>query len=155
MIGQAQSFVATMADAICSQASSEALDTALAIVSEVAKRKRLEAIRNFARGRVPSHESRPMQVIAAVCQQFGITSEEMLSVSHAKRFADPRAVAMRIMRHELRMGTPEIARLFRRDSSTVTHATTKERPDLAAHATRITGWLRIQWGSEQVVEAAE
>ena len=149
-------FVNTMATAICSQFPSSPVDTALALVAEVARRQRLAAVRDFARGKEPTHISRPHQVVAAVCRGYAVTQEEVLGPTRRRRVTVPRWVAWRVMHRELSMSSKDIAAMFNRDHTTVLHGLARAEAiaDLSQHATEIGDRLRAQWEMDSV-EAAE
>jgi len=151
-----QTLVVALADAICAQAPSGALDTALAVVAEVAKRKRLEAVKEFSLGREPKHISRADQAIAAVCRRFGVTPEELKSACRKSRYTIPRVVAWQLMRTEMLFSVTEIGEMFDRDHSTILRQTEAygDSHEVAAHVTEIAELLRSQWLDTQP-EAAE
>ncbi len=73
---------------------------------------------------------------AAACEQFGISSEELVSHGRATRVAWPRQVAMYLARELTRESLPAIGREFGgRDHTTVLHAwrRTNERMSTDAH----------------------
>jgi ATPase involved in DNA replication initiation len=151
-----KSFVDALADSICAQYPSGALETSLAVVSAVAVRQRMAAVRDFSRGRVVRCQTRKDQVLDAVCQRFGVTSEELRSPCRKKRFSAARAVACSLMRSELQMSSSDVGVEIGRDHTTVLSNTARVRDDsvLAEHANELARALRAQWDVVQV-EAAE
>lgn len=150
-----RSFVDVIADSICAQYPSGALDTALAVVANIATRKRLEAVRDFSRGKEPKTRTRPDQVIGAVCRYYGMTPEELKGSRH-RRVAYARFAAWHVLRTELKLSTLEIGTLFSRDHTSVMRCTeaVENNAELAEQVATITATLRAQWGTE-MGEAAE
>ncbi len=63
------------------------------------------------------------EVLAATCDLFGVTREELLSTTREARIAWPRQVAMYVAREEIGASYPAIAALFGgRNHTTVLHA---------------------------------
>lgn len=150
-----KSFVDTMADAICNQFPSAPVDTALAVVSAVATRQRLAAVKAFARGKEPLGISRSQQIINAVCSAYAVTSDELLCPRRLCRLTAPRRVAWVLMRRELRMSYMAIADAFGRTHTSIIHGVDHAHADaeLLARAADISGRLRASWGTD--AEAAE
>ena len=151
-----KSFVEVMADTIFAQFPAAPLDAALALVSEVAKRQRLDAVVKFARGKEPASSSRADQVLAAVSMRFGVTVDELLGRNRAARLSTPRTVAWSIMRHDLGMSCIEIGAKFGRDHTTILSRWNDPDSDvdLAEHVAELGSRLRSMWCVEHA-EAAE
>ncbi|EME69746.1 hypothetical protein H261_11949 [Paramagnetospirillum caucaseum] len=98
-----------------------------------------------------------------VADEFGITIPEMDGNCRSQRLAQPRRVAMWIIRFALGSSYSQIGRLFRRDPTTIHHAMAviEDRrardPDLAARMDRLLAACRpeaIDIPSEQIPDAA-
>lgn len=61
----------------------------------------------------------PSKIIAAVANQYGIRSEDILGPSHAQEYAQPRQIAMYLCRSILKLPFMKIGDVFSRDHSTV------------------------------------
>ncbi len=59
------------------------------------------------------------QILVAVASTFGIRQEDLIGKSQSRECAQPRHIAMYLLRSELRFSFPKIARIFSRDHSTV------------------------------------
>jgi len=73
---------------------------------------------------------------AAICQQFGLSPDELLSTDRSRRVAWPRQLAMYLSRELTHESLPAIGRHFGgRDHSTVLHAWKRTRARLAIDST--------------------
>lgn len=70
-------------------------------------------------------------IIECVCRYFGITHEQMMSKTRAKPIAHPRQIAMYLARSHTSLSYPDLERIFERDHTTVIHAVTKIKEELA------------------------
>ena len=61
----------------------------------------------------------------AVANYFYIPVEQMISKDRSKDVAYPRQMAMYMIRQELEYSFPDIAKIFKRDHTTVMHACNK------------------------------
>lgn len=73
-------------------------------------------------GGITPRPSRAARIIAATAEAHGITPKDILGASRMPRFAHPRQIAMALCREATGASYPSIARLFRRDHTTVLHA---------------------------------
>jgi chromosomal replication initiator protein len=62
------------------------------------------------------------QIIAQVAKDHGLTADELTGPSRKKVVVEARWTAMRTIRAETKLSTPQIGRLFHRDHTTVLHA---------------------------------
>lgn len=67
----------------------------------------------------------PQSIMKAVANYFYIPVEQMLSASRSKDVAYPRQMSMYMIRLELEYSFPDIAKIFKRDHTTVMHAYNK------------------------------
>jgi chromosomal replication initiator protein len=86
-------------------------------------------------------------ILHVVAKASGITVEELLSTKRERRLARPRQVAMVLCRELTSASYPAIARVFRRDHSTVIHAQAAVdkamTPELAAAMERLRNEVRL------------
>lgn len=73
----------------------------------------------------PDFYPTPERIMQAVANYFSIPVDQMLSHSRSKDVAYPRQLAMYMIRLELGYSYPDIAKLFKRDHTTVMHACSK------------------------------
>lgn len=151
-----KSFVDSLADSICAQSPSSPVDVVAALMVEVAKRQRLAAVRDFARGTSPAYVSRADQIIAETCRAFAVTTEELMGPLHTRRLVRPRHVSWHLLNTELDMSRAEIGRMFDRNHTTVTFGLDRIRskPEAMRVAGEISARLREGWSVGQA-EAAE
>lgn len=87
-------------------------------------------------------------VLTAVCAHFGVTREEALGDGRMQHQAMARQVAATLAKRLLGYSLPRIARLLRRDHSTILHAIrkidrlAKENPDFAETLERLATSIR-------------
>ena len=67
----------------------------------------------------------PERIMEAVANYFYIPVEQMISQNRSKDVAYPRQMAMYMIRQELEYSFPDIAKIFKRDHTTVMHACNK------------------------------
>ena len=157
MITAPRSFVEQMAETIMAEGPSNALSCALDIVAEVAKRQRLAAVVDYARGREPRAQSRAEQVVAEVARRFGETPEDVVGRSADRRLTVPRAVLWDVLHVELEMSAAAIGRFCsRRDHSTILRGLNiaETRDEVRQHVAEVSARLRARWGTDSA-EAAE
>ena len=65
------------------------------------------------------------RIMEAVANYFYIPVEQMISKDRSKDVAYPRQMAMYMIRQELEYSFPDIAKIFKRDHTTVMHACNK------------------------------
>jgi len=85
-----------------------------------------EALRDYVQAGTPFRITLE-QVMKAVCEQFGVSLDEMTGRTRSKQLVVPRQIAMYISREMTDHSLPDIGRAFKRDHSTVIHAHAKVR----------------------------
>ena len=73
----------------------------------------------------PGLNPTPERIMEAVANYFYIPVEQMISQNRSKDVAYPRQMAMYMIRQELEYSFPDIAKIFKRDHTTVMHACNK------------------------------
>ena len=73
----------------------------------------------------PGLNPTPERIMEAVANYFYIPVEQMISQNRSKDVAYPRQMAMYMIRQELEYSVPDIAKIFKRDHTTVMHACNK------------------------------
>ena len=73
----------------------------------------------------PGLNPTPERIMEAVANYFYIPIEQMISQNRSKDVAYPRQMAMYMIRQELEYSFPDIAKIFKRDHTTVMHACNK------------------------------
>ena len=73
----------------------------------------------------PGLNPTPERIMEAVANYFYIPVEQMISQNRSKDVAYPRQMAMYMIRLELEYSFPDIAKIFKRDHTTVMHACNK------------------------------
>lgn len=73
----------------------------------------------------PGLNPTPERIMEAVANYFYIPVEQMISQNRSKDVAYPRQMAMYMIRQELESSFPDIAKIFKRDHTTVMHACNK------------------------------
>ena len=73
----------------------------------------------------PGLNPTPERIMEAVANYFYIPVEPMISQNRSKDVAYPRQMAMYMIRQELEYSFPDIAKIFKRDHTTVMHACNK------------------------------
>ena len=73
----------------------------------------------------PGLNPTPERIMEAVANYFYIPGEQMISQNRSKDVAYPRQMAMYMIRQELEYSFPDIAKIFKRDHTTVMHACNK------------------------------
>ena len=73
----------------------------------------------------PGLNPTPERITEAVANYFYIPVEQMISQNRSKDVAYPRQMAMYMIRQELEYSFPDIAKIFKRDHTTVMHACNK------------------------------
>ena len=73
----------------------------------------------------PGLNPTPERIMEAVANYFYIPVEQMISQNRSKDVAYPRQIAMYMIRQELEYSFPDIAKIFKRDHTTVMHACNK------------------------------
>ena len=73
----------------------------------------------------PGLNPTPERIMEAVANYFYIPVEQMISQHRSKDVAYPRQMAMYMIRQELEYSFPDIAKIFKRDHTTVMHACNK------------------------------
>ena len=73
----------------------------------------------------PGLNPTPERIMEAVANYFYIPVEQMISQNRSKDVASPRQMAMYMIRQELEYSVPDIAKIFKRDHTTVMHACNK------------------------------
>ncbi len=73
----------------------------------------------------PNLNPTPERIMEAVANYFYIPVEQMISQNRSKDVAYPRQMAMYMIRQELEYSFPDIAKIFKRDHTTVMHACNK------------------------------
>lgn len=73
----------------------------------------------------PGLNPTPERIMEAVANYFYIPVEHMISQNRSKDVAYPRQMAMYMIRQELEYSFPDIAKIFKRDHTTVMHACNK------------------------------
>lgn len=81
----------------------------------------IDAIRTENPGLHPT----PERIMEAVANYFYIPVEQMVSSNRSKDIAYPRQISMYMIRQELEYSFPDIAKIFKRDHTTVMHACNK------------------------------
>ena len=74
---------------------------------------------------IPGLNPTPERIMEAVANYFYIPVEQMISQNRSKDVAYPRQMAMYMIRQELEYSFPDIAKIFKRDHTTVMHACNK------------------------------
>ncbi|GAB2044614.1 chromosomal replication initiator protein DnaA [Agathobaculum sp. TL06] len=100
------------------KAMHELMDEAITI--ELAENA-IDALRTENPGLNPT----PERIMEAVANYFYIPVEQMISQNRSKDVAYPRQMAMYMIRQELEYSFPDIAKIFKRDHTTVMHACNK------------------------------
>ena len=100
------------------KAMHELMDEAITI--ELAENA-IDALRTENPGLNPT----PERIMEAVANYFYIPIEQMISQNRSKDVAYPRQMAMYMIRQELEYSFPDIAKIFKRDHTTVMHACNK------------------------------
>ena len=73
----------------------------------------------------PGLNPTPERIMEAVANYFHIPVQHTVSHNRSKHVADPRQMAMYMIRQELEYSFPDIAKIFKRDHTTVMHACNK------------------------------
>ena len=73
----------------------------------------------------PGLNPTPERIMEAVANYFYMRIEQMISQNRSKDVAYPRQMAMYMIRQELEYSFPDIAKIFKRDHTTVMHACNK------------------------------
>lgn len=73
----------------------------------------------------PGLNPTPERIMEAVANYFYIPVDQMISQNRSKDVAYPRQMAMYMIRQELEYSFPDIAKIFKRDHTTVMHACNK------------------------------
>ncbi len=73
----------------------------------------------------PYFNPTPQLIMEAVANYFYIPVEQMLSATRSKDVAYPRQLSMYLIRQELSYSFPDIAKIFKRNHTTVMHACSK------------------------------
>ncbi|MDO5142550.1 MAG: chromosomal replication initiator protein DnaA [Eubacteriales bacterium] len=73
----------------------------------------------------PGLNPTPERIMEAVANYFYIPVEQMISHNRSKDVAYPRQMSMYMIRQELEYSFPDIAKIFKRDHTTVMHACNK------------------------------
>lgn len=73
----------------------------------------------------PGLNPTPERIMEAVANYFYIPVEQMISQNRSKDVAYPRQMTMYMIRQELEYSFPDIAKIFKRDHTTVMHACNK------------------------------
>ena len=73
----------------------------------------------------PGLNPTPERIMEAVANYFYIPVEQMISQNRSKDVAYPRQMSMYMIRQELEYSFPDIAKIFKRDHTTVMHACNK------------------------------
>ena len=73
----------------------------------------------------PGLNPTPERIMEAVANYFYIPVEQMISQNRSQDVAYPRQMAMYMIRQELEYSFPDIAKIFKRDHTTVMHACNK------------------------------
>ena len=71
------------------------------------------------------HELMGERITVSIANYFNIPVEQMISKDRSKDVAYPRQMAMYMIRQELEYSFPDIAKIFKRDHTTVMHACNK------------------------------
>ena len=82
----------------------------------------------------PGLNPTPERIMEAVANYFYIPIEQMISQNRSKDVAYPRQMAMYMIRQELEYSFPDIAKIFKRDHTTVMHACDKIDSDRKKNA---------------------
>ena len=83
----------------------------------------------------------PDLVVRYVCRYYGIDAQQLKSQLRSKNIAEPRQVAMYLIRQLGKLSLPEIGQYFGRDHGTVHHAVKKVAAALQAGDSRLEGIL--------------
>ncbi|MDY3618436.1 chromosomal replication initiator protein DnaA [Agathobaculum sp.] len=73
----------------------------------------------------PGLSPTPERIMEAVANYFYVPVEQLISANRSKDVAYPRQMAMYLIRQELEYSYPDIAKIFKRDHTTVMHACNK------------------------------
>ena len=92
-----------------------------ASLSQANVQKLLADISNEAAARAVT----PALIIRNVCKYYGVDEETLKGPQRGKGIAEPRQVAMYLVRHILGISYPELSKLFARDNATIIHSVKK------------------------------
>ena len=81
-------------------------------------------------------------IIRNVCKYYSVEVQTLKGPQKSRNIAEPRQVAMYLIRNHLRLSLPEIGKLFSRDHGTVLHAIRKVELRLRQQDTALEGILR-------------
>lgn len=81
-------------------------------------------------------------VVRYVCKYFGIQEQQLKSQLRNRNVAEPRQIAMYLIRHLTQMSFPNIGQYFDRDQATVQHAVKKVEASLKNHDARVESILQ-------------
>ncbi len=84
----------------------------------------------------------PELVVRYVCRYYGIEEAQLKSQLRSKNIAEPRQIAMYLIRHLTKMSFPDIGEFFGRDHGTVQHSVKKIDASLRQKDSRIEGILK-------------
>lgn len=77
----------------------------------------------------PEFNPTPERIMEAVSNYFYVPVEQIISQNRSKDIAYARQMSMYLIRHELEYSFPDIAKIFKRDHTTVIHACNKIEED--------------------------
>lgn len=77
----------------------------------------------------PEFNPTPERIMEAVSNYFYVPVEQIISLNRSKDIAYARQMSMYLIRHELEYSFPDIAKIFKRDHTTVIHACNKIEED--------------------------
>jgi chromosomal replication initiation ATPase DnaA len=84
--------------------------------------------------RLPTHAAqRKGYIIDAVCQYYGMTTEQIFKRSRARDILDPRRILTYLLRKDAQLNLKHIADMFAQDHTTVIHTCKTIENDLATH----------------------
>ena len=90
----------------------------------------------------PETEITPDLILRYVCRYYGIEAQQLKSQLRSRNIAEPRQVAMYLIRQLTKMSLPDIGQYFGRDHGTVHHAVKKVASALQAGDSRLEGILK-------------
>ncbi|MBQ2244267.1 MAG: chromosomal replication initiator protein DnaA [Oscillospiraceae bacterium] len=81
-------------------------------------------------------------VLRYVCRYYGVEQKQIMSQQRSRNVAEPRRVAMYLIRSLTKLSFPDIGRYFGRDHGTVHHAVKKMESDLKSDGGRLAAVLQ-------------
>ena len=115
---------AAIAKAIHATYQTSAMEVALEVVRLVSRQQALDSAVSMYAQKLAEQATRVRPntcagIMAAVCAHFGITEDELVSSTRARRVSAPRQMCWVLLRERLHLSCMEVADRFDRDHSTI------------------------------------